>query len=801
VCGILVARFIPFAAAEAALPLLGFSLLAVPRTNLRLLCAFLACMAAGVWTAAAQRRTPPPHLNAANGETILLAGCVVEPPAIVGDREQFTLELAPHARISVTLNGENLPRLRYGQKVESLSRVRYPRNFRNPGAFDYEGHLARRDIFWTASGRASDVRIVPGECGSHIAGFIAAVRTGIIQRIDRLYRHDAYRNAMMQALLIGESSRVERIWTDHFRRTGTYHALVISGLHIAVLAGAVLFLTRLCWLPPTIALSLAAGLAWLYAFVSGSETPVLRSAAGFSLFLIARFFHRRGRVLNLVAAVALAFLVSDPEQLFEASFQLSFLSVAAIAVFALPFIERTSRVLLRGSRRLVEHARDVHLDAPAASVRVELRLIGETLALATRLPTRWSMRCISGAARVVAFICDSALVSLAVQVALVLPMIFYFHRLALSGVTANLIVVPVLTAAVPVGFLAVLTGSALLAGLAGGMLAWAQRVVAWHASWEPAFRVPDPPLWLGLAIAVALMCGLRWPRAAVCAAACLTVVACLYPQPRRRGELELTAIDVGQGDSLLLTFPTGEHMLVDGGGIPTWGGRRRSRLDIGEDVVSSYLWSRGIRRLDVIVATHAHDDHVQGLRAIAGNFHPRELWSSYPTAPVPGIPYRQLRAAVPFSAGGALIEVLAPAPDYRGKARPDNNDSLVLLITHGRHRFLLTGDIEKQVEWQLTDRKRVPDIDVLKVAHHGSRTSSTEDFIRAARPSLAVLSVGEGNLYRLPNAEVTERLAQQGAALLRTDTLGLATVVSDGRQLRFGVEQWRGGRAYRYMPF
>ena len=801
ICGILLTRVVLFSPAEAVLPFACFCGLGLLRTRLRLICAFLASVAAGAWTAAAHRPLFAPQLNAENGETILLAGCVVEPPAILDDREQFTLELERQARVRVTVNGPDPPRLSYGQRIEVAARVRYPRNFRNPGAFDYERYLARRGIYWTASARPAAVAVVPGKCGSRFAGWIAAVRTGIIERIDRLYRTDTYTNAMMQALLIGESSRVERVWTEHFRRTGTYHAIVISGLHIAVLAGAVLFLTRLCWLPPSIALPLTAALAWIYALASGGETPVLRSAAGFTLYLIARFFHRRGRVLNLIAAVALLFLLLDPDQLFEASFQLSFLSVAAIAVFAMPVVETTSAVLLRASRRLPETARDVHLDAPAAAVRVELRLMAETVALLTRLPQRWCLRLLNGGVRVLAFIWDSALVSAAVQIALVLPMIYYFHRMSLSGLTANLIVVPVLTAAVPVGFLAVLTGWTVVADIAGIMLALSQRVVDWHAAWEPSFRVPDPPLWLAAAIAVALLLGFRWPRPAACAAALLTAVACVYPEPGPVGRLELTAIDVGQGDSLLVTFPAGSRMLVDGGGIPTWGGRRKSRIDIGEDVVSAWLWSRGIRGVDVIVATHAHEDHVQGLRAVTENFRPRELWASYAGAPVSGTAYRQLRAGVPFTFGGATIEVLAPTPDYRSNPRDVNNDSLVLLIAHGGHRFLLTGDIEKQIEWQLLDGQRVPRVDVLKIAHHGSRTSSTEEFVRAASPSLALLSVGYGNLYRLPNTEVMERFAQQRTLVLRTDELGLATVTSDGRNLSFHVEQWNGGRGYRYSPF
>ena len=247
---------------------------------------------------ALHRAGPPPSLDAGVRETVILDGCVVSPPAFYQGRDQFVLELAPGARARVGLNvraGEPPPDLRYGQIVEIEGRVRRIRNFHNPGAFDYEAFSARSHIYWTVSTSAgSPVAIQPGRCGSRILAAVFALRTGALQRIEQLYAGNPYATAMMEATLIGESTRMQRIWTDRFRRTGTYHMLVIDGLHITILAAFLLFLLRLCAIPEMSALAITASGAWLYALVSGWNAPAIRAAGGFTLYVIARYFYRRG---------------------------------------------------------------------------------------------------------------------------------------------------------------------------------------------------------------------------------------------------------------------------------------------------------------------------------------------------------------------------------------------------------------------------------------------------------------------------------------------------------------------------
>jgi len=377
----------------------------------------------------------------------------------------------------------------------------------------------------------------------------------------------------------------------------------------------------------------------------------------------------------------------------------------------------------------------------------------------------------------------------------------------MSGLSANAFVVPVMGLAVPVGFVAVITGWAWVAKLGGWMLGLSRLLVAWHASMEPAWRIPPPPVWLGVAFSAALIAAAlargRWWRAATgTAVAVLLAVLLWHPfAPEiHRGELELTAIDVGQGDSLLVVFPDGQRMLVDGGGIPAFGGQSKTQLDIGEDVVAPYLWARSIRSIDVVALSHAHADHIGGLPALVSDFHPRELWTgATPDGPEwcnlrdkaagQGARIVAMQEGRKFSFGGAEIEVLAPMADYVAGDAAGNNDSLVMRVRYGSRAFLLCGDAERPIERRMLADDEIRPADVLKVAHHGSRTSSTAAFLDAVAPAFAVISVGYLNSYGHPNADVLARLADHHAGVYRTDQDGLVTIRTDGRHLH--VETWR----------
>jgi competence protein ComEC len=399
---------------------------------------------------------------------------------------------------------------------------------------------------------------------------------------------------------------------------------------------------------------------------------------------------------------------------------------------------------------------------------------------------------------------ELALIGAVAEMVMVLPMAVYFHRATMFAVPTNMLSVPLVAVLAPmavVTFCASLLSPwvAMLPGAATAMLLHGVAGVIGRVSAVRAadLRVPAPVWWIALlAIVMWAFCcwavrrsrGWAWAALAVLPLVPLMV---LWPEPAivSPGMMEVTAIDVGQGDSIFIVGPDGSTMLLDAGG-PVGGvteaAEATSRFDVGEEVVSPYLWSRRFCRLDVLILSHAHSDHMAGMPAVMRNFRPRELWVSidpnsdaYRTLLIEakdlGVQVRHFYAGDQLAWGGTQVAILAPEIGYLNPREPVNNDSLVMRMQYGRSSVLLEGDAEAPSEREMLAHGRVAAVTLLKVGHHGSRTSTTQAFLDAAAPRDAVVSVGRGNTFGHPRYEVIERIAEARTKLYRTDEFGLTT--------------------------
>jgi competence protein ComEC len=792
-----------------------------------------ACVGAFTSQAAASKPSPPTKIvNYANGEPVTLRGTVMRdgilrtgafgsPDESVDlaveqvATEAGNLPASGGVRLSVYAptksrawesdSDEETPDIsaplriyRYGDRIQVTAKLRAPLNYRNPGSFDYVGYLDGLGLQAIGSAKVETVQVLEGRGGSKLEGWRWAARRKVLAQIHRVWPQD--QAGLFDAMVLGDRAFLSKGTRTEFQRSGTYHILVVSGMNVGIFAVALFWLLRRVRAGAEFATILTILLSCGYALLTDLGAPILRSLLMLAVYQLTRLFYRDRAALNAVGIAALALLVWDPRQVFDPSFQLTVLSVIAIAGICIPLIERTSEPYRAALKRLFIKGYDQAFAPKIAQWRIDLRMIAERM---QRLIGKRLGAWITVAVPTTALsIYELVVVSATMQVALALPMVWYFHRLPWRSLWANLAVVPltgVLMPACVVG-VAVSFVSLALAKIPALIASYSLAGITSTVHFFGAAGAHDvrlakpaalPALFCGVAIMLAILLARRHRLAAALGLVtlCASTAWIANPQPveTHKGVLEITAIDVGQGESLLIITPEGKSLLLDSGGLL---GFSRSEFDIGEEVTSSYLWNRGMDHLDAVAFSHAHSDHLQGMRAVIANFRPRELWMGadadnalthgvQQACGEYGVTIRRHFMGDRFEFGGVKFEVLAPARDLEINARDLDDSSMVMRASFGENAIILPGDSHKKVEEQLASKSISADI--LKVGHHGSATSTSAEFLTAVHPKFALISAGRNNQFRHPRPEVLKRLADARVRTYRTDMFGPVTFYLDGK--------------------
>ena len=743
---------------------------------------------------------------------------------IIDDANDYQTPARGGVRFTVRWTTEGNPAVAFhcGDRVRADARLTRPEIYRDHGAWNRSDYLLDQGITSTATVTADRIRVIGIEAGHgwhcRISGWQHAASAKILSLPARMRGFPAPLRisdgdaVMLAAMVTGDRTYLTHSMRVGFERTGSFHMLVVSGLHVAIVAGFVIWTTRKLRIPqvPGTLITIAASFA--YALFTGFATPVQRSLWMVTLYLLGRLVYRERNALNTIGFASLCLLATSPRSLFESSLQMTLLAVVSIGGVAAPLLEGTIHPYLLAARDLKLVALDVKLAPEVAQFRVLVRMFAGALSRVAGKRAGWSafpwmvratLRCL-----------EAFVVSLIVELAMALPMAVYFHRITVFALPVNVFILPLLVVLVPVALVTLLT--LLVSSTAAAFPAAATAIVLHigvgivHVFGSAAvgdFRIPAPTLWqvaafcflLGAAIVLARWANIAdrfWPRRLAWVTMAAAAIAVVVPRPidYPHGALLVEAIDVGQGDSLLLISPEGKTMLVDGGGFG--GGPRQIApdFDIGEEVVSPVLWSRGIRRLDVVALSHAHSDHMGGLPAVLRNFRPKELWVG-DNPPVPaynaliqetrelGISVRSLRAGDTTMLGSARVKVLAPFADYRPGAEPANNDSLVLKVAVGDSAVLLEGDAEEPIERAMLNEQGLAST-LLKIGHHGSDTSTKPEFLTRVAPRWAVISCGLRNHYGHPREEVLGALQAAHVRTFSTDIHGATCFELSGSSVK-----------------
>lgn len=786
-------------------------------------------------------------------EALELEGVLERPPQFGPDRLYLTLaverirfrgsELNASGLVGlvVLIDAEHsrhygLLGLHYRERLRVKTKLAGADRFRNPGVNSFTEYLERRGYDATGFVKSPlQIERLGNAPAFRPLVWLYQYRQSIESQINMNFSADTA--GVLNAALLGNRYYLSQPTATRFRDGGTYHVLVISGLHISFIGGLVFLASRKITRSQVVRFLLSVAVLWIYVIAVGAEASVVRAALMFTIVALGPVLNRQGDSLNALGGAAFALLIWQPGNLLDPSFQLTFLSVLAILVLAWPILRSVAAI---GSWHPTRATPYPPACAPWFRTFCECLFWSERSWRGQLARENYSYRLFKAPMAgwldrfwlqpLLRYGFGAMVVSSSVQIMLLPVLILYFHRVSIASIFLN-IGVSVLMAALGLvavsGLLIVQVSSSLAAPLfnIANFLNWlmVHSIDPFQSLGIASLRIPEYSGWSGIVYPIYYLPllffarmfssgrgsspGRRkrpWPILAATGAQVFVLMwLILHPLSvgRLDGKLHVDFLDVGQGDAALLTAPDGTTLLVDGGGRPrldlSAAGNaelfERDTPSIGEAVVSEYLWWRGLDTVDYLLATHADADHIDGLADVARNFEVRAALVARVPAQDPefkrfsetlrsqSIPVRLVGSGDILRLGAVTISVLWPTPNENPSAPSANNDSMVLRLALGQCSVLLTGDIERRAEAAILLRQADLRGDVVKVPHHGSKTSSTVYFVKATHARFAIISVGQTSIFGHPSAEVVKRWRASGAEVLTTGKSGTISVMTDGR--------------------
>ncbi len=665
--------------------------------------------------------------------------------------------------------------LRYGRQITLTGVFQEPQGKRNLGGFDYKAYLARQNVVGIVE--AVGLLRIGEQRGFPPLRWIEALRIRTEHLIDAIYTKTSLHVQLVKGILLGKRSDIPSETLDTFRNSGTFHVLAVSGLHVGLIAGFCYLGFSRFRFPQKVVCLLTIIAVLIYASLIGFRPSVFRAALMAILFLSAALLDRDTDIFNLLAFAALVLLLLNPHQLWDVGFQLSFVAVASIVYFV-PKMEKPLQHLWEGT---------------AASSEEEISMLTKF----RREAVKWFIL--------------SYFVTFAAQIGTAPLIAYHFFRTYPLGMLVGPFAVGLVSLIVAMGLGFVCIGfvwlplAKLLSVLNHVIISTFLLLIGTFGQTWGVVKL-TPPTFGGFVLYIAVCLGIthrRWVRSQFRIASLigLSVVAIWVWDAafHERGRLlEVVTLDVGQGDAAVVRFPDNRTMLIDGGIRRIYYDEQKQEMadyDVGERIIEPYLDYHGIRKLDAVVMTHPDLDHGGGLGYILENFEvSRVLGIS--EMPLDSQTNQRLRAIaeahdIPYAFPYAGEIALTPTATLRllhpiDAASTDlldadkNDDSLVIKLSYGEVDVLFTGDIGEAAEARLIASGQDLRSEILKVPHHGSRTSSSAPFLDAVQPRCAIFSLGAGNRYQFPHPEVVARYEGRGCRLWQTDVSAAITLRTDG---------------------